>query len=162
MIVEGRLLKVKALFEEHAFLCVYAPVSPIERMAFLDLLCKALEGDNNDDFFLFVGGDFNCTLEKNDPNHVEAYILSHKWLRQIVEEHELSDVWRCFHKDLKQYTWAHVHNNIMSLVRLDRFYILKHHLNIIRKCFICPTCLSDHSLVSCVVRLGFTKPIQLY
>lgn len=76
------------------FICVHAPTSPEKRLGFLDKLCQTLEICNNEEY-LFVCGDFNCTLENNDHNHKEPHMSSRKWL--IVEKHELIDVWRSFH-----------------------------------------------------------------
>lgn len=96
-IVFGRLLKVRAQFEKQAFvvICVYDPTSPVERLFFvffIEKLCKTLEPCNNEEY-LFVGGDFNCTLESNDHNHMDLHMPSRKWLIHIVEKHELFDVW---------------------------------------------------------------------
>jgi len=61
-IIKGRLLKVRALFENHVFvfICVYVPTSAVERMLFLNTLNLTLQNCNSEEF-LFLGGDFNCT-----------------------------------------------------------------------------------------------------
>jgi len=51
-IVKGRLLKVRAVFENYTlvFLCVYVPTSVIERMLFLDTLCCTLQNSSSEEF----------------------------------------------------------------------------------------------------------------
>lgn len=61
-----------------------------------------------------------------------------------------------------QYTWAHSHDNLISLARLDRFYAFKHHIGIFSKCFITPVSFSDHSMVCCSFILNYVKPKSAY
>ncbi len=158
-IVKGRLLKIRAQFEDqfYVFLCIYIPTNAVERMGFLNILCKAISDCNTEDLFL-IGGDFNCTENTSDRNHVEPHMASRKRLIQLIEMHDLVDVWRNFHKTHRQYTWCHSYNNMLSLARLDRFYGFSHQLNIFRDCFIVPVSFSDHSLVQCFLTLGSIKP----
>ena len=162
-VLKGRLLKVRIRFENYVlvFICVYAPTKATERLSFLDTLSTVLF-DCNSEEYLFVGGDFNCTERIIDRNHTEPHMLSRKNLIQVIKTHELSDVWRNFHGEQRQYTWAHAYDNTFSLARLDRFYSFKHHLNIFRNCLITPVSFSDHSLVQCVVTLRHLKPRSAY
>lgn len=61
-IIKGRLLKVRAVFENHVFvfICVYVPTSGVERMLFLNTLNLTLQNCDSEEF-LFLGGDFNCS-----------------------------------------------------------------------------------------------------
>lgn len=111
---------------------------------------------NNDDF-LILGGDFNCTESSMDRNHVEPHIQSRKRLFQLIKSNSIIDVWRNFHGTQRQYTWAHTHDNQISLARLDRFYIFKHQLSMFRECMITPVCFSDHSLIKCVMTNNYIK-----
>jgi len=149
-IVKGRLLKIKAHFEDHVFvfICVYAPTSQIGRMLFLDQLNTVIEQCDNE-VFLVVGGDFNCVERNIDRNHVEPHMASRRKLIEMIEENELGDVWRNFNRDVKQYTWTHVCENVLSMARLDRFYVFKHHLSFFVNSSILPVGFSDHSLVVC-------------
>ena len=159
-IIPGVLLKVKATFEnvQVVFLNVYAPTNGLERMAFLNILNDTVKNcDDND--FMFLGGDFNCTeTPLLDRNHQEPHPASSSRITQIVKEHKLSDVWRVFNSNHRQYTWSHSKENFLSLARLDRLYCFTHHLNIFRRCHIQPVGFSDHALVSCSV---FIKNIRL-
>lgn len=162
-IVKGRMLKVRAVYEKFVFvfICVYAPTAPIERILFLDTLCSALENCCTEDL-LFVGGDFNCTELDIDRNHVEPHMASRKRLIHLIEKYGLCDIWRVMNGDEKQYTWAHARDNYISLARLDRFYVFKHHLNVFNKCFITPLSFTDHSMVSCTFIVNSVKPKSAY
>lgn len=162
-VIEGRLMKVRACFENYVFVfvCVYAPTTAAERVAFLETLSTVISGCNGDEY-LFIGGDFNCTEQDIDRNHVEPHMLSRSIIRQCMQTHDLSDVWRNFHNGQKQYTWTHVRSNMISLARLDRVYCFKHHLNMFKSCDITPVSFSDHSLVVCSVFLNSVKPKSAY
>ena len=122
-ILNGRLLKVTACFENNVFvfICVYAPTGGVDRMSFLDTLDTVIAGCGSDEF-LILGGDFNCTADSLDRNHMEPHAVSRKRLCEMLEAHDLCDVWRNFHGGQRQYTWAHSRDNALSLARLDRFY----------------------------------------
>lgn len=162
-VVKGRLLKVRAVFENFifVFICVYVPTAPIERVLFLNTLCSVLQKCCAEEY-LFLGGDFNCTTSNLDRNHIEPHLPSRNRLIQLVKTHELCDAWRQFHETQKQYTWTHIRDRVISLARLDRVYVFKHHCNIMRKCFITPLCFSDHSMVQCSVFLNSIKPRSAY
>jgi len=89
-------------------------------------------------------------------------MLSRKRLIQLINTHELSDVWRTFHHNCRQYTWTHVRDNIVSLARLDRIYCYSHQSNVFRSCNIFPVSFSDHCMVHCAVFLNFVKPQSAY
>lgn len=75
------------------FLCVYVPTSGVERMLFLNNLNLILQNCSSEEF-LFLGGDFNCTEQNLDRNHIEPHEPSRKRLIQVIKTHELSDIWR--------------------------------------------------------------------
>lgn len=158
-VVKGRFLQIRAQFENafYCFGCVYAPTNAVERLGFLNIVCKTVSNCNSEDLLL-IGGDFNCTEFASDRNHVEPHMASRKRLIQFRETHELVDIWWNFHKTQRHYTWSHTHNNMLSLARLDRFYGFSHQLNLFRECTIIPVSFSDHSLVQCFLTLGSIKP----
>src|SRR4029434_4042812 len=162
-IVKGRLLKVKAQFENHffVFICVYAPTLAIDRMLFLNSLDNTLRGLDSQEFLL-LGGDFNCTEKAMDRNHVEPHMPSRRRLIELKNSNVLVDIWRNFHTIDKQYTWVHAYNNLLSLARLDRFYGFKHQFSLFRNCSITPVGFSDHSLVVCSFSLNSVKPKSAY
>lgn len=61
-IIKGRLLKVRAQFENRffVFICIYAPTLATERMLFLNTMGNVLSNVCSEDI-LILGGDFNCT-----------------------------------------------------------------------------------------------------
>lgn len=162
-IVKGRLLKVRAQFENHffVFICIYAPTVATDRMLFLNTIGNVIENCCPDDIVI-LGGDFNCTAQNIDRNHVEPHMPSRRRLIEILSANDLSDIWRNMHGGQKQYTWVHSYNNLLSLARLDRFYGFKHHLSLFKKCSIIPVGFSDHSLVFCTVLLESVKPKSAY
>ncbi|KAL2096374.1 hypothetical protein ACEWY4_008522 [Coilia grayii] len=162
-IIKGRLLKVRALFENHffVFICIYAPTSAIQRMLFLDSLNDTLIKCDPDDVLL-LGGDFNCTELLCDRNHVEPHMPSRRRLVELMNSNDLVDVWRNFHHGQRQYTWCHSYDNSLSQARLDRFYCFRHQLSLMKNCSIVPVGLSDHSLVTCFFFLNSIKPRSAY
>lgn len=162
-IIRGRLLKIRATFENNVFvfICVYAPTSGGDRVAFLKRLSTVIRDCSPSDFVL-IGGDLNCTADKLDRNHAEPHTLSRNQLIELISTYGLCDVWRSLHKTDRQYTWAHCRGNSLSLARLDRFYIFKEHLNKIRSCCIFPVGFSDHSMVMCNMSINNVKPRSAY
>ncbi|KAI7804071.1 pol-like protein [Triplophysa rosa] len=162
-VIKGRLLKVRASFENSVFvfICVYSPTSAVERMLFLNTLCSVLQ-NVGDEEYLFLGGDFNCTESNLDRNHIEPHLPSRKRLIQLIKTHELSDIWRQRNGEHKQYSWSHVRGSLISLARLDRIYVFKYHYSVVKNCVITPSSLSDHSMVQCSVLVNFIKPKSAY
>ncbi len=116
-----------------------------------------LQGLNPEEL-LFIGGDFNCTVnDKLDRNHIEPHIALQKALTQLIETHDLCDIWRSMNQDLRQYTWAHNTEHFISLARLDRIYSVQYQYNVFKFCKIIPVGFSDHSLDLCSV---FIKSIK--
>ncbi len=115
--------------------------------------------DCNDQDFVFIGVDWNCTENRLDRNHVEPHSASRTRLIQLLETRELYDVWRGLNGDKSQYTWTHCKDNLLSMARLDRF---KYHFNVVKNCFISPVGFSDHSLVVICVFLKCVKPSSAY
>ncbi|KAK3548699.1 hypothetical protein QTP70_017249 [Hemibagrus guttatus] len=104
---------------------------------FLDTLSNVIADCDTADI-LILGGDFNCTMDDLGRNHAEPHVASRKRLWEVKEAHRLSDIWRTFNKNKRQYTWAHAIDNSLSLARLDRFYGFKHQLTLFTQCFIVP------------------------
>jgi len=135
-VVEGRCLLVKAQFEHFnvVLINIYAPNNGTERKRSFENLNYILNSCSSEDY-LFVGGDFNCTdNEILDRNHAEPHAASQHALRQLVSSHGLADVWRRIHTGCRQYTWSHVSENRISSARLDRFYVFKHRVSVVRMC----------------------------
>lgn len=130
-IIGGRFLKIKVKFEKTTMVLMnlYAPNKGLERVKKkVDAVLKGL----NLEELLFIGGDFNCTVnDKLDRNHIEPHIASQKSLTQLIETHDLCDVWRSMNQDVRQYTWAHSTEHSISLARLNRIYSVQYQHNIL-------------------------------
>lgn len=57
-------------------------------MLFLNILCSVLQKCCVEEY-LFLAGDFNCTVSNLDRNYIEPHLPSCKWLIQLVKIHEL-------------------------------------------------------------------------
>ena len=162
-VVEGRLLKVRARYENinMCLINVYAPVVTVERVCFLETLSNTIEKCNKEDY-LFIAGDFNCTVSDLDRNHQEPHIASRTFLKRLIVTNELCDIWRSQHEGTRQYTWAHVRENIISMARLDRFYVFEHQSQVCKSSVITPVGFSDHCLITEVVFINDVKPKSAY
>ncbi len=103
---------------------------------FFIYLCNTLKSCSEEFFFLL--GDFNCTEEMIDRNHIEPHLSSQKSLIQLIKKNELCDIWRQLNGHVRQYTWVHMRDNMASLARLDRLYGFKYQMNIFKNCSIVP------------------------
>lgn len=136
-VLKGKLLKVRAVFQEHVFVfvCVYAPTNAEE--SFLNALLGTLLCCNAEEF-LVVGGDFVCTEQDLDRNHSEPYMVSYMHLKRCQRVSELCDVWRAFYDVQRQYNWTHAYNSFLSLASFDRYYLLRHQRKNFKSCSISP------------------------
>uniref|UniRef100_A0A674PC45 Endonuclease/exonuclease/phosphatase domain-containing protein n=1 Tax=Takifugu rubripes TaxID=31033 RepID=A0A674PC45_TAKRU len=116
-IAAGRALAVRAEVQGFVFclINIYAPSQGSDR---LDLFQKKVVAGCNNNEFLFLGGDFNCTENPLlDRNHPEPHLPSKSALTKLVQARELCDVWRYFHPGQSQFTWTHSRGNQLSLAR---------------------------------------------
>lgn len=130
-------------------------------MIFLNILDDLLKKCDSGEF-LILGGDFNCTELVMDRNHVEPHMPSRRRLIELIKSHDLTDLWRNFNIRQRQYTWAHSHENMLSMARLDRFYTFKHQLSCFRNAPILPVGFSDHSMVLCTFFKSATRQKSAY
>lgn len=130
------------------FLNVYAPNS--DEPSFMSDM--VLLFNENCKGFGVMGGDFNVTLGlKDKSNQVKASNPnSSKVLRGLTNECGLTDVWREFNQETRDYTfYSHVHN---SYSRLDYLFVPSSYLYTISKCHIHPFIISDHSRIQLTVQ----------
>lgn len=57
----------------------------------------------------------------------------------------------------RQYTWLQIREGGLSMARLDRLYVFKHQLQVVKSCCINHVCFSDHSMVISSVFIRFLK-----
>lgn len=162
-VVKGRLLKVIAKYDKVSFtlINVYAPVLAVERMEFLETLTNVLQ-DCDPEHYLILAGDFNCTVNDIDRNHLEPHTASRKSLIRLIEANDLVDVWRELNGNVRQYSWTHVKDNLLSMARLDRVYCFRHQLQVMRSCCINPVMFSDHAMVTAGIFINFLKRKSAY
>ena len=115
-------IKIKEHEKETCIFNVYAPNSATELSSFFLDLAELIV--NTDTPRKIVCGDFNCVLNNEldvisgNPHHAQAV---HKF-NSFLDTTELTDIWRLFHPDRKEYSWSRRINNVLIARRLD--YIL--------------------------------------
>lgn len=163
-VFRGRILMVEANFKNNSFIFIniYAPNNAQDRSDMFTVLDKMLAGCGAQEIVI-IGGDWNCTVDyKVDRNNLEPSPQSAKQLLHIIESYNLVDVWRNANSTARQYTWLKPGPNLISMARLDRFYTSRHHLNLIKGCFISPSGLSDHCLITLSLFLPSVKMHSAY
>ncbi len=111
-------------------------------------------GQAEEDSVIIIAGDWNLTLHEEDRwNCKEKRHLLATKLQEIISQHSLSDVWKIFNPNRREFTFkGPQENNPMS--RLDRLYVKSKDVNIILNSTIIPA-FSDHSGLS--VRVSTSK-----
>ena len=149
---EGRLLIINLKYKKNTFnlINVYAPNNYKERLLFF----KKLENKihtlcNGKDEYTLMGGDMNCILQykldqRNSIHH--SYDKSPLALKNCMNKHNLSDIWRKCNENKTQFTWRR--KNIYR--RLD-FWCISNSLyknGEVINTDIRPSIFSDHQVIS--------------
>ncbi|KAK7486284.1 hypothetical protein BaRGS_00022454 [Batillaria attramentaria] len=95
---------------------VYAPNDTASKLAFLNKLSDIIKTTDNQ---VLIMGDMNTVLS-NDSDIVSGNPHNKQEVerfRQVVEDNNLCDVWRCMNGDTKEYTWSR--NKPPTARRLD-------------------------------------------
>ena len=105
--------------------------------------------DNNNDKTFIIGGDFNTVLnedidKKNGSKH--THIKKRRTLQDIIQTHNLVDIWRIQNPDKHQFTW-HSNSRPTVFCRLDYFLISDNLTNFVSQNNIKPGYNTDHSLI---------------
>ena len=87
---------------------------------------------------------------------------STKVFEDTIKNYWFKDVWRSQHPLLGCYTWCRCNDGMMSMARLDRFYVNKLMLNVVSSTQIVPTGFPDHSLISMSFKLPFPPSGSAY
>lgn len=129
--------------------CIYAPNNGTERAAFFRGLRQYVECDK----ICVLLGDFNCVCEPADrSNDATREDSSVRYLKEIVEDNDLSDVGR-FPAHSSQLRYTHFHAS--SHARLDRIYVSYEAIPVVSNYVVKPISFTDHCLVK--VTLGKFK-----
>jgi len=118
---------------------------------FLDMFTQI---DKFDDSNLLIAGDFNSVLGPLDYHGSQPHHSSKKSkeiITILMDEFNLVDVWRHFNPNLKQYTRHQA--NPKALSRLDFILISSNFLNNCISSKILPGVSSDHSVVTCNIKV---------
>lgn len=118
---------------------------------FLDMFTQI---DKFDAFNLVIAGDFNAVLgpldyQGSQPHHSNK--KSKEIISILMDEFNLIDVWRHFNPNLKQYTRHQANPKVLS--RLDFILVSSNFLNNCISSKILPGVSSDHSVVTCDIKL---------
>ena len=153
---EGRILTVTAEIDSSIFqfVNVYGPnpTSLLESNAFFSQI-KLLMDESIQPIIL---GDFNMVENLNMDRRGGAPKKRHTYgvdiLKSLRDNFDLIDVWRQQHQNLKEFTWhsPNIEQNIHS--RLDRIYVPRHYLRLVKSSKIEHFVWSDHD-VCCVQML---------
>ena len=155
--MQGRILHAIIEIDKQKFqiLNVYAPNKPNQRPSFFSNVSQFIQPN----LPLILGGDFNmvldATLDRNGGTPSNDHISGSIELSNIIQEHQLLDVWRHIHKTKKIYTWSSPDNKIHS--RLDRIYISKQNINKIHKTQAMSIPWTDHKQISTTILLNQNK-----
>ncbi|KAK3105615.1 hypothetical protein FSP39_001875 [Pinctada imbricata] len=105
--------------------------------------------------FVIMAGDFNLVMNPeldyynyrrtNNPN-------ARKQVLKLMEEHNLSDVWRVQHDNIKRYTWST--RNPTKRARLDFFLLSDELLTVLDASNISHGYRSDHSMIDMTIKFG--------
>lgn len=123
---------------------IYAPNKPQLRPAFYNSINMYVLPNHS----LFLAGDFNMTLTKEDrsggtPSPLHQYGKIE--LQSIIDQHNLVDIWKRKHPKTKQFSWTSPDGNIQS--RLDRLYIPQQFERGTLETKLTPFVWSDHNLL---------------
>jgi exonuclease III len=156
--LEGRILINELKIKDNIYylINIYAPStnSELDKTNFLIKLQNQLTPlkDSN----LILGGDWNLvldpTIDKKGGSNIDKFKKSRQFLKDLMEEHDLSDCWRLHHPNKKQFTWRQ--KNPKTFCRLDMWLISSNLLNIISFCKIDLGFKSDHSSVTLSFKLS--------
>jgi exonuclease III len=124
---EGRYVFLKGSFNEKkiALLNYYGPTKdkPQQQIEALDNI-KPIINDNMDQ--LIWGGDMNTTLDpwldKQGGRHEQKTNFA-KHMNELLEQHDLIDIWRVLNPPKKSYTWKQNSNKGIIQSRLDYWFI---------------------------------------
>jgi exonuclease III len=87
---------------------------------------------------VLLGGDWNVTLSAQDrQHHTEKRTVLAEHIGNLMQTHQLIDVWRSFHPESKQFTYCG-NQSTHPRSRLDRIYISKTWIHRTHSAYICP------------------------
>ena len=153
---DGRIILINLKIEEKELTSVniYAPNRSKGRKPFFSKLQKWIDNFSLNKEEMILGGDFNFTESATLDRHnncsypTDASSAAYKILK---EKHNLHDIWRVMHPNIKQFAYRE-HS------RLDKFLVSESCLNNTQNsCILHPGIKSDHKCVKITLKFENTK-----
>ena len=131
---EGRLIISSLVWNEKTVLLVnvYAPNDITQQNRYFSQVTNLLHQHTITDQVIILMGDFNCILD-NELDRLSSSTYDRSpptTLLSLINSYDLVDVFRELHPLDKTMSWTNGH----SASRLDRCYISKQHLNLLKTC----------------------------
>ena len=159
---EGRMVLLEGEIDDNPVVIInlYAPTKDQEnlQLQFLKQVIECLEKYNDKN--VIIGGDFNICLNNNLDKRggkKENASKSSNFLNSLIEEYNLSDIWRIRNPTEQKYTRRENCKTGLVQSRLDYILISTQLSYNISKCDIKPGLKSDHSLVNITLDLVNTE-----
>ena len=148
-----RILAIDILLDDKTLhlVNVYAPCQVSEKEKFVQQLSQYMSKLSSENIVLC--GDFNCVLDNrfdiiSGEDHCTREV---ERLQQFSKQFQLSDVWRLFNGNKKEYTWSK--RNPFIARRLDYILVSDNIMNSVQDCVIESMAQSDHRQVIMTYRV---------
>lgn len=161
--MEGLLFQANITWQNRKLhiINMYAPTNPNDRLTTFNNLDDLLDDCEHE---IILAGDFNCLLDADMDRHNYTSPSNPDSedklkLRDIISKHDLVDIWRLMHPDVRQHTWHKIldHNTgEVKASRLDRFYIQRSLIPFVHSCGIEAQNISDHHIATLTLK-SFTN-----
>ena len=152
-----RILTIKILFEDHDLHItnIYAPTESNKKRDFFHTLRNHVCAFDNTN--QFVCGDFNCVQDNKQDivSGAEHPIRDVNAFNAFITECDLTDVWRLFNTDCKEFTWSRA--KPFTARRLDYILSTDNVFSKIMECSIQSVAQSDHRLVHLLYNVSHVK-----
>lgn len=144
---DGRYLHIKYKENDNNYdiINVYAPNDVKERVLFFNNIMEIMPHSTS----LIIMGDFNNTLADIDRcgKTAHKYDQSYKALTDMMNEHNVVDVWRKRNERKKIFSRKVIRENLLVQSRIDFILITKILCVYVRNIFYVETTMSDHSMI---------------
>ena len=102
----------------------------------------------NSQGIIIIGGDMNDVLSSSDRYNSKSVIKPVQSLQKIIEDFDLTDVWRAKNKEKVQFTWKRRNGNEKS--RIDFWLVENNIVPLVISADIRPACIqyTDHLAIS--------------
>lgn len=142
------ICKAKIIDQTYVLVCVYGPNTDSPQF-YLDMSDKILEKTENV-LPIIMAGDFNLVFsqELDTRNYSrENNVRSRQELCNLMERHDLIDVYRQLNPCTKRFTWRR-HGPVIKQARLDFFLLSRNSSSNVTYVDIKPGYRTDHSLIT--------------